>query len=285
MTAPSPSTETDPALYDLGLLLQINKAVTLCNLDRCDEALATAERARQLADRVGTSIRLAQAHNVLGQALYEMGRWDDALTEIAVVPEDLKEPPSACCELSIAAEIGFHRNEPEAARRHLAAAEPHAQRIGHRLDPTACARQVTRPGAGRGARAKRWRSSPHAFDGNPDDLGEIEDLFATPSGSRSRSGTRPPRRRSPPGRHARRRIGDPAPAGERALLPAAWSTGTPSSCSPPRSGTPTPGGRSPGPRPLRRRPSAWSRPMTRPARGRRSSRPSRSTSSSGPRRT
>ncbi len=86
-------TETDPALYDLGLLLQINKAVTLCNLDRCDEALATAERARQLADQVGTSIRLAQAHNVLGQALYEMGRWDDALTEIAVVPEDLKEPP------------------------------------------------------------------------------------------------------------------------------------------------------------------------------------------------
>ena len=38
-------TETDPALYDLGLLLQINKAITLCNLDRWDEALVTAERA------------------------------------------------------------------------------------------------------------------------------------------------------------------------------------------------------------------------------------------------
>ncbi len=47
-------TETDPALTDLGLLLQVNKAVTLCNLNRYDEALATAERARQLADQVGT---------------------------------------------------------------------------------------------------------------------------------------------------------------------------------------------------------------------------------------
>ena len=45
-------TETDPALYDLGLLLQVNKAITLCNLDRWDEALTTAERARQLADQV-----------------------------------------------------------------------------------------------------------------------------------------------------------------------------------------------------------------------------------------
>ena len=85
-------TETDPALYDLGLLLQINKAVALGNLDRWDEALVTAERAGQLADRVGTSYRLTQAHNMLGQALYEMGRWDGALTEIAVMPEDLKDP-------------------------------------------------------------------------------------------------------------------------------------------------------------------------------------------------
>ena len=89
-------TETDPALYDLGLLLQINKAIALGNLDRWDEALVTAERAGQLADRVGTSYRLAQAHTTLGQALYELGRWDDALTEIAVMPEDLKDPMIVC---------------------------------------------------------------------------------------------------------------------------------------------------------------------------------------------
>ena len=42
-------TESDPALTDLRLLLQINKAVTLGNLDRYEEALAAAGQARQLA--------------------------------------------------------------------------------------------------------------------------------------------------------------------------------------------------------------------------------------------
>ena len=36
-------TQADPALTDLRLLLQINKAVTLGNLDRYDEAVAVAE--------------------------------------------------------------------------------------------------------------------------------------------------------------------------------------------------------------------------------------------------
>src|SRR5262249_26895034 len=110
-------TETDPALTDLGLLLQVNKAVTLGNLNRYDEALATAERARTLATQVGTTFRLAQALCVLCQAQFEIGRWDDALAELSVVPEDLKEPVVACCELGIAAVIEFHRNEPSSARR------------------------------------------------------------------------------------------------------------------------------------------------------------------------
>ena len=48
-------TQADPALTDLRLLLQINKAVTLGNLDRYEEALAAAGQARQLADQVGTA--------------------------------------------------------------------------------------------------------------------------------------------------------------------------------------------------------------------------------------
>ena len=129
-------TETDPALTDLGLLLQINKAAALGNLNRYDEALATAGQARQLADQVGTAIRLAQAHGMLGQALFEMGRWDDALTEIAVVPENLKESIMNCCEFGIAALISFYRGDAAAARGFLAAADPHAARIGHRFIPS-----------------------------------------------------------------------------------------------------------------------------------------------------
>ena len=124
--------ETAPTLTDLGLLLQINKAVALFNLDRHDEALATAERARQLAERVGTAMRLAQAHGILGQLHFEVGRWDEALDELSTVPTDLKEPGAACGELGIIALISFHRNEPATARTHLAAAELHARRIGQR---------------------------------------------------------------------------------------------------------------------------------------------------------
>jgi tetratricopeptide (TPR) repeat protein len=106
-------TETDPALNDLNLLLQVNKAILLFNLDRCDEALAAGERARQLADRAGMAVRLAQAHGMLAQAFFDLGRWDDALSEITVIPEDLKESAGACCEASIAAEIGL---PPQRAR-------------------------------------------------------------------------------------------------------------------------------------------------------------------------
>ena len=169
-------TETDPALYDLGLLLQVNKAITLCNLDRWDEALTTAERARQLADQVGTSLRLAQAQCILSQTLYEMGRWDDALTEIAVVPDDLKDPLIVCCEFGIAAEIAFHRNDPEAARRHLAAAEPHWQRVEYRTIPTlVLARSLDREQDGAFREALEILTS--TLDGNPDDLGETEELL------------------------------------------------------------------------------------------------------------
>ena len=70
--------ETDPALTDLGLLLQLNKAITLLSLDRCDEALATAERARHLADQVGTAIRLAQAY--IAPSAKVSTHWGDGTT-------------------------------------------------------------------------------------------------------------------------------------------------------------------------------------------------------------
>ena len=170
-------TQADPALTDLRLLLQINKAVALGNLDRYEEAIAAAGQARYLADQVGTAIRLAQAHGALGQLLFETGRWDDALAEVETMPENLKEPAAACCDLGIAAVIGFHRGETDAARRHLAAAVPHAERIGHRLiAPLALARSLDREHDG--ALPEALAALTDALDDDTAEVEEIEDLMA-----------------------------------------------------------------------------------------------------------
>jgi tetratricopeptide (TPR) repeat protein len=169
-------TQSDPALTDLQLLLQINKAVTLGNLDRYEEALAEARRARHLADQVGTTFRLAQAHSALGQLLFQTGQWDDALAEAGMVHEDLKEPAAVCCELGIAALISFHRGEVGAARSHLAAAALHLERLGHRvITSLALARSLDREHDG--ALPEALAALTEAFDANTEEVEEIEDLL------------------------------------------------------------------------------------------------------------
>ena len=169
-------TQADPALTDLRLLLQINKAVTLGYLDRYDEALTVARQARQLADQVGTTIRRAQARSALGQLLFETGAWDKALAEVAVLSEDLKEGAAACCDLGIAAVISFHRGDPAAACKHLDASTPHATRLGQRLiGPLVLARSLhqEQDGALGGALAALME----AF-GDTEEVEEFEDLLA-----------------------------------------------------------------------------------------------------------
>jgi len=169
-------TQAEPALTDLRLLLQINKAVTLGDLDRYEEALAAARQARDLADQVGTTFRLAQAHCVLGQLLFQTGRWDDALAEVEMVHEDLKEPAGACCDLGIAAVISFHRGEVDAARDRLAAAVPHAERLGHRLITSlALARSLNCEHDG--ALPEALATLTNAFDSSTEEVEEIEDLL------------------------------------------------------------------------------------------------------------
>ena len=170
-------TEADPALTDLRLLLQINKAVALGNLDRYQEALTAAGQARQLAEQVGTAIRLAQAHSALGQLLFETGRWDDALAEVEILPENLKEPAAACIDLGIAAAIGFHRGDVLAARRHLAAAAPYAERLGRRhVGPLALARSLDREQAG--VLPEALAALTDVFSDSSDDVEEVENLLA-----------------------------------------------------------------------------------------------------------
>ena len=170
-------TQADPALTDLRLLLQINKAVTLGYLDQYEQAFTAAEQARHLADQVGTAIRQAQAHGALGQLFFETGRWDDALAEVEILPENLKEPAAACCDLGIAAVISFHRGDIAAAHRHLAAAVPHAERLGYRLiPPLALARSLACEDEG--ALPEALAALTAGFAGNTEELEEIEDLLA-----------------------------------------------------------------------------------------------------------
>jgi DNA-binding CsgD family transcriptional regulator len=170
-------TQADPALTDLRLLLQINKAVALGSLDQYEDALAAARQARHLADQVGTTIRLAQAHCVLGQLLFHTGAWDDALGEVEVLPENLKEPAVACCDLGIAAVISFHRGEIAAARRHLAAAVPHAKRLENRMiGLLALAHSLDREYEGELGAALATLTA--GFGNRTVDLEEMEILFA-----------------------------------------------------------------------------------------------------------
>jgi tetratricopeptide (TPR) repeat protein len=169
-------TQSDPTLTDLRLLLQLNKAVTLGNLDRHEEALAAAGQARQLADQVGATFRLAQAHSALSQLLFQTGRWDDALVLVNALPEELKEPGAACCDLGIAAVISFHRGDADAARRHLAVAAPYARRLGRRpIGPLALARSLDREQDG--APGEAQAALTDAFGGS-EEVEEIEDLLA-----------------------------------------------------------------------------------------------------------
>jgi DNA-binding CsgD family transcriptional regulator len=170
-------TEADPALTDLRVLLQINQAVTLGNLDRYDEAIGAAREALYLADQAGTVIRRVQAHTALGELLFDTGRWAEAMAEVEALPEDLKDSMAACCDLGIAAVICFHRGEVAAARGNLAAAAPHAERIGTQVIGTLLlARSLDREHAGAPADALAMLTA--GFAENAEELDEIEDLLA-----------------------------------------------------------------------------------------------------------
>ena len=241
-------TQAEPALTDLRLLLQLNQAVTLGDLDRYEEAFAAAREARHLATLVGTVVRLTQAHCALGQLLFDTGQWADALAEVQALDEALKEPGVACCDLGIAAVICFHRGDMTAARQHLAAADPYARRIGSRVvAPLALARSLDREAAGdaRSALAVLTAGST----GNAEELDEIEELVADAIRLACEIGDLARRKRSPATpKHLPSaptfRTGRPT----RCFAVACWAMTRPGCCRP-RSDIPTAPGRYLPPRP------------------------------------
>ena len=169
-------TQADPALIDLRLLLQVNKAVALGDLDEYEGAFAAARRAQRLADRVGMMVRRAQAHSCLGQLLFHTGRWDEALVEVGILQEVSKDPGVACCDHGVAAVICFHRGQATAAREHLAAAAPHARRIGNRVvGPLALGRSL---GFEQNGALVEALAVLTGFADNAEEVDEIEGLLA-----------------------------------------------------------------------------------------------------------
>ncbi|HWC79324.1 MAG TPA: AAA family ATPase [Pseudonocardiaceae bacterium] len=124
-----------PTTTDLRLLLQINRAVTLASLDEVTEAVDAAREARELADRSGHVVRMAQAQSALGQLLYDRGDWDDALVEVDLLADDLKHPMVVCCDHGVAALINLQRGDPDTAHQHLATARTSERQLGARMVP------------------------------------------------------------------------------------------------------------------------------------------------------
>jgi DNA-binding CsgD family transcriptional regulator len=178
----------EPTLTDLRLLLQINKAVALGDLDRYDEALRTAIRVRQLADHTGSLVRLAQAQTTLGELLFEVGRWDDAQAEIETLPDDFKDPGATCCDRGIAAVIAFHRGDPATARRHLTLAAPSAEQIGNRVvSSLMLARSLDHEVADQPERALAVLTD--RVTGDAEELDEVEDLLPEAARLAAHTGT------------------------------------------------------------------------------------------------
>ena len=129
-------TQADPALTDLRVLLQINQAMTLGDLDRLRRRFhrGPASRAAGQPGRhhgpphPGAELPgpVVLRHRPVGRRPRRGGPG----------PGTAKDPGAACCDRGVAAVICFHRGETGTARDHLAAAAPHAKRIGSRVVST-----------------------------------------------------------------------------------------------------------------------------------------------------
>jgi tetratricopeptide (TPR) repeat protein len=169
-------TEDDATLVDLRMLIQVNHAVALGDLDQYERAVVSARDVRDLAERTGSLVRLAQAHCALGELLFEMGLWDDALAEVGAIDDDTKDPGVACCDHGVAALIGFHRGHPDLARRHLELAAPCAERIGDRVvGSLALARSLERECSG--ATGEALTALTDCLTAQAEELDEMEDLL------------------------------------------------------------------------------------------------------------
>ncbi|MDT5034849.1 MAG: hypothetical protein QOE03_34, partial [Micromonosporaceae bacterium] len=168
--------EGHPGLTDLRLVLGINQAVELGNLDRYGDAIAAAQQIRERSEGAGNALRLAQARSVLGELLFDVGRWDDALAEIAPGSDTPKHPVVECCDHGVAATIRLHRGSASAGRD-LNRAERFAARLGDQvIGSLVLARSLAREQAG--APAEAFAVLTDGLSDTAEDMENLTDLFA-----------------------------------------------------------------------------------------------------------
>jgi DNA-binding CsgD family transcriptional regulator len=114
--------EMDPQATDLRLLMLSNRAFALTDLDRQAEAITSVQQALALAERAGTP-RVHLVRSALGAMRFDVGEWDDALTELepvsaAVVPAHVRLVTHGSWAL-----IAGHRGDREGLAEHLRAVD------------------------------------------------------------------------------------------------------------------------------------------------------------------
>ncbi|HWM74327.1 MAG TPA: hypothetical protein VNQ53_11335, partial [Nocardioides sp.] len=169
-------TERDATLVDLRMLVQINHAAALGDLDQYEQAISAAAEVREVAERMGSLIRLAQSHSALTELYFEVGRWDESLAEIRAIDDHMKDPSIACCAHGIAAVVAFHRGNAELAGRHLSQAAPTSRLMGNRVvGPLALARSLGHELSGQLDQA--LASLTDCLTAGAEELDEMEDLL------------------------------------------------------------------------------------------------------------
>ncbi|WP_035856283.1 helix-turn-helix transcriptional regulator [Cryptosporangium arvum] len=163
------ATGDDLALVDLRLLVKINRAIWLGDLDRYPEALEALREVRDEAERVGSAIRLAQAYTGLCELYFENGQWDDALADLDAAPDDARDQASACQHRGMVAAIYLHRGDTEAGLHNLALSETHEELLGLRV--------IAAPALARALRSEQANQPEEALAGLLSNLtGEVEEL-------------------------------------------------------------------------------------------------------------
>jgi DNA-binding CsgD family transcriptional regulator len=114
---------------------------------------------------------------VVGELLFDVGRWDDALAEVDLGSQPLSDPSVECSAHGLAATIQFHRGDTTAAK-HLAEAEHFAARLGddRLLGPLALARSLDREQAD--APAEALAVLTDGLCGSAGEVEEAVDLMA-----------------------------------------------------------------------------------------------------------